>query len=100
MHSILHDYPDEAAKTILKQVAGAMEKGYSKLIIWDQVVPDKGADPIITAQDWVMMTFLSGCERTESQWRSSIESPETGLKVTGIWYYTQYDQAIIEAELA
>ena len=96
----MHDYPDETCKHILKQIAGAMEKGYSKLLLWDQVVPNTGAGAISAAQDWEMMTFLSGAERTERQWRAVVEAPETGLKVTGIWYYSQYDQAIVEAELA
>lgn len=77
-----------------------MEKGYSKLILWDQVVPDTRVNPIVAALDVAMMTFLAGAERSEMQWRKLIEDPEVGLKVTGVWYYSQYDQAVIEAELA
>lgn len=77
-----------------------MEKGYSKLIIWDQVVPDMEADATVAALDWVMLTFLAGAERTESQWKTLVEDPEIGLKIVDTWYYSQFDQAVIEIELA
>jgi hypothetical protein len=100
LHSIIHDNEDPRAKIILKQLAGAMKKGYSKLIIWDQVLPAKCAPAIPAALDWEMMTFFAASERTEGQWKALIENPEVGLKFNGIWEYSQYDQMVIEAELA
>ena len=99
MHSIIHDYPDDKAKIILKNIATAMKRGYSKLIIWDFVLPDKGAPPTLMALDWEMMSFYAASERSESQWRRLLEDPELGLKVTGVWGYSQFDQSVIEAEL-
>ena len=75
----------------------ALEKGYSKVLINDHVVPDKGAPYYMTGLDWEMMTFLAAVERTELQSRTLIES--AGLKVTGIWDHPQSDQSLIEAEL-
>lgn len=100
MHSIVHDWSDDKAKEILKNIAGAMEPGYSKLVIWDQIVPDKNAPQVAAGLDWLMLVHLAGCERSESSWRALLEDPEVGLKLNGIWHYSQYDQAVIEAELA
>lgn len=100
LHSIIHDNEDARAKVILKHLAGAMKKSYSKLIIWDQVLPAKGAPAIPAALDWQMMTCFAASERTEGQWKTLLEDPEVGLKFNGIWEYSQYDQMVIEAELA
>lgn len=100
LHSIIHDHPDSRSVVILKQIAQAMKKGYSKLIIWDIVLEDKGVPPGSAALDWEMMTFFAASERTEKQWVSLLEHPEVGMKVNGFWHYSQYDQSILEAELA
>lgn len=77
-----------------------MKKGYSKLIVWDVVLPAKDVPAVIASMDWEMMTFFAASERTESQWIALLEHPDVGLKVNGFWDYSQYDQSIIEAELA
>ena len=100
MHSIIHDYPDNRAKIILQHVAAAMKKGYSKLLIWDFVLPDKNVPPTLSGLDWEMLTFYAAEERTETHWKALLEDPDVGLRVTGIWRYSQFDQAVIEAELA
>ncbi|OAG45589.1 hypothetical protein AYO21_00225 [Fonsecaea monophora] len=100
LHSIIHDYPDDRAQLILKNIARAMKKGHSKLIIWDFVLPDKAVASTLTALDWEMMSFYAASERSEGQWKTLIEDPEIGLKVNGIWSYSQFDQSVIEAELA
>lgn len=100
MHSIVHNYIDERAKLILKNITNVMEPGYSKLLICDLVLPDKHVPPFPATLDWEMMTYVAAHERTEQEWRGLLEGPDIGLKITGIWHYTQYDQSIIELELA
>ena len=100
MHNIIHNHMDEASKNILKRIAAAMRRGYSKLLIWDTIMPDRGAGTNICALDWEMLTFYGTSERTETQWRKLIEDPEIGLKVTDIVHYSNYDQDLIEVELA
>ncbi|KIW92215.1 uncharacterized protein Z519_07199 [Cladophialophora bantiana CBS 173.52] len=100
LHSIIHDYPDDRAQLILKHIARAMKKGYSKLILWDFVLPEKAVAPTLSALDWEMMSFYAASERSEGQWKTLLEDPEIGLKVNGIWNYSQFDQSVIEAELA
>ncbi|KAK5216810.1 hypothetical protein LTR72_010180 [Exophiala xenobiotica] len=98
LHSIIHDYPDDRSRVILKQLAAAMKKDYSKLLIWDFMLPDKAAGSMLIALDWEMMSFYAAGERSESQWKALLE--DVGLKVNGVWAYSQFDQAVIEAELA
>lgn len=108
LHNILHDWSDAQAQHILQSLLPALEPGYSKILINDWVVPDKGAPYPLTALDWELMTFLSAIERTEAHWRELIEAVhgeglggvKGTLKVTGIWHATQYDQSVIEVELA
>jgi len=100
MHNILHDFPDMEAKEIVKQIIPAMKRGYSKLLVWDHVLPDRGAQVNTCLLDWVMMTFYASSERSEGRWRKLLEDPELGLKITDIVHYSQYDQDVIELELA
>jgi len=99
MHSVLHDWPDDVCKSILKQVAGAMKKGYSKLLINENVIPDKGADWQATALDMMMITLFSSKERTYSQWSQLLESPELGLKIVRVWTVKHSQESLIECEL-
>jgi hypothetical protein len=100
MHSVLHDWPDNVCKDILKQVAGAMKKGYSKLLINENVIPDKGADWQATALDMMMITLFSSKERTFSQWSQLLEAPEVGLKINRVWSVKHSQESLIECELA
>ena len=98
MHSVLHDSPDADCEHILQRIVAAMEKGYSKLLINENVVPDVGASWQITSLDWFMMGLAASRERTEAQWRKLLES--AGLKVIGIWTKEAHCESLIEAEVA
>lgn len=100
MHSVLHDWPDEVCKSILKQIAAAMKPGYSKLLINENIIPDKGADWQATALDMMMITLFSSKERTLTDWHRLLESPEVGLKIAGIWSVENSQESLIECELA
>jgi hypothetical protein len=50
------------------------------------------------AREGELMSCLGATERTESQWRSLIESADLKV-VTGIWSHPQFDQSLIEVEL-
>ncbi|KAL8898204.1 MAG: hypothetical protein Q9207_006822 [Kuettlingeria erythrocarpa] len=98
LHSVLHDWDDASCLSILKNVVSAMEKGYSKILINELVVPDQGASWSITSMDWLMLALGAVKERTEQDWRSMVE--QAGLKVTGIWTKEQGSESLIECELA
>ncbi|KAF2833250.1 S-adenosyl-L-methionine-dependent methyltransferase [Ophiobolus disseminans] len=100
MHSVLHDWPDEVCKSILKQIVGAMKPGYSKLLINENVIPDKGADWQATALDMMMLTLFSSKERTLNDWHQLLESSEFGLKIVRVWNVQNSQESLIECELA
>lgn len=100
MHSIMHDWPDEVCKKILSNIAAAMRPGYSKLLIFDCVIPRTGAYWENTAGDMLMMAQLAALERTEENWYDLIERSDLGLKIVKIWACGQGDvESVIECAL-
>ena len=95
MHSVLHDWTDDRCQMILKQLMAAMEKGYSKILINENVVPDYKASWLTTSLDLIMMAHVGSQERTEKQWRDLLGS--VGLKIVKIWTYEPGTESLIEA---
>jgi hypothetical protein len=56
LHMVLHDWPDSSCRDILKSVIPAMDKGYSKILLNEMVVLDRGAPWFATSVDWMMMS--------------------------------------------
>ncbi|KAL9120542.1 MAG: hypothetical protein Q9187_002898 [Circinaria calcarea] len=94
---VLHDWPDDRCREILRHLTAVMEPGYSKLLINEAVIPDTGASWRYTSLDLFMLALASSTERTESQWRTLLES--VGLTVTGIWTGGKGGESLIEATL-
>lgn len=94
MHSVLHDWQDEHCRQILRNLRRAMEPGYSRILINENVVPDVGAAWQMTSLDWTMMATLASAERTETQWRQLVES--VGLRVEGIWTKDPACESLLE----
>ena len=97
MHSVLHDWPDEQCRQILRILKDAMEPGYSKILINENVLPESGASWQMTSLDWTMMAMAGSAERTEKQWRKLIGS--VGLRVSGIWTKDPAYESLIEVNL-
>lgn len=98
MHSILHTWPDSKAHDILTSLKPSLTKGYSKLLIKENVVPDQGTHWLSTSLDMIMMSCLLASERTEQNWRMLLGS--AGFKIFKIWTYEPGTESLIEAELA
>ncbi|KAL4945626.1 hypothetical protein BDV06DRAFT_209360 [Aspergillus oleicola] len=77
---VFHDWSDEKARVLLNYVVGAMEPGYSKLVIEEYILPDTNAQFLHGTTDMAVMMFCSGLERTRQQWKSLLES--VGLQPT------------------
>ncbi len=60
-----------------------MKPGYSKLVLNEIVLPDKGSPLQMALWDMQMLVVLGGRERTERAWRQLLGS--VGLEVAGIW---------------
>jgi hypothetical protein len=98
MHAVLHDWPDKEAKQLLENTRDAMTKGYSKMFIYDIVLPPTGASISQTTMDVQMMSLVSASERTQQQWINLLTS--AGLKIVKFWPDPQQYEMIIEAEIA
>lgn len=68
----------------------------SRLLINDLVLPNIKAPLRGVALDFSMMTMCAGIERTETQWRSLLES--VNLEIIKIWTADGVE-AVIEAKL-
>lgn len=82
LKSILHDWADDKALAILRNIASAMQPGYSKIWILDGIVPETKASLGLVGMDIVMMMFLCALERTVQQWESLLD--QAGLVITGL----------------
>lgn len=97
-HAVPHDWPDAECVRIFEKVVAAMQKGYSKLIIYEIVLPERGATSLMTTLDLQLMNVCSGLERTEEHWKKLLE--KSGLRIVAISRHPRAVESVIEAELA
>jgi O-methyltransferase domain len=71
--SILHDWDDERAVTILRNCQRALPAG-GRLLVLDHVVPDRHISPETAFMDLNMQVVLPGKERTVGEFRKLFES--------------------------
>lgn len=98
MHAVLHDWPYDKSKQLLENTRDAMTKGYSKLFVYDIVLPPTGASISQSTMDVEMMALLSASERTEAVWTKLLN--DSGLKIVNFWPDPQQYEMLIEAEVA
>ncbi|RAH80106.1 S-adenosyl-L-methionine-dependent methyltransferase [Aspergillus japonicus CBS 114.51] len=98
LHSVLHDWPDAICQKILAPLRAAMTPGYSRLLINENVIPDRGAQWQATGLDFVMLADFAGAERTESQWTRLLHA--AGFRILRIWAADRWSESLIECEVA
>lgn len=98
MHNVLHDWTDPEAIRILKNIAEAMEPGYSRVLVHESLISTLNPSPRVTVSDITVMACLSSKERTEKQWVRLFE--EAGLRIIKVWRAVQAVESIMEAEVA
>ncbi|KXX81592.1 Demethylsterigmatocystin 6-O-methyltransferase [Madurella mycetomatis] len=96
---VLHDYYDDRARHILRQVVDAMNPA-SRVVLCEYIMPedtDLGDEIFPYLMDFLL--FMSGgLERTEAQWRQLLDS--VGLEIVHIWRSNHNPiEADIEAQL-
>lgn len=74
-----------------------MKRGYSRQLIEDLVLPDRGADMGQASVDMTMYFMPAGIERTAGQWKDLREC--AGLQIIKIWSDGSGMESVIEAEL-
>lgn len=97
MSSILHDWPDETCRDILRNIFPAMKPGYSRLLLNETVLPEVGAPLPAAMLDIAMMIGPCGMERTQSQWRDLLSS--VGLEISQVVSAQVAPESIIEVVL-
>ena len=98
LHAVLHDWPEAEAIRILGHLREAMVAGYSKLFVYEVVVPATGASISQTTMDVNMLALLSAAERTRSQWEVLLGA--AGFRIVKFWPDPQQYEMLIEAEVA
>ncbi|KAL3431517.1 O-methyltransferase-domain-containing protein [Aspergillus tetrazonus] len=98
MHSVLHDWADADCRRILSNLVSAMKRGYSKILIKENVIPSNNAYWETTSLDIIMIADFASQERTEKQWHALVES--VGLMIVKIWTRRRGVENLIECELA
>ncbi|KAL8770158.1 MAG: hypothetical protein Q9209_004000 [Squamulea sp. 1 TL-2023] len=78
LRTVLHDWPDDKAETILKNVVSAMGPD-SKILIDEMVLPNTGVHWWSACLDLHMYAMLGAMERNVDQWTSLLD--RCGLKI-------------------
>lgn len=81
LRTVLHDWPDKQAATIIKHIKDVMAED-SILLINENVLPEQGASLYQSELDIAMMTCFSSLDRTEKQFKELFESEGFELKGT------------------
>ncbi|KAI9709680.1 MAG: hypothetical protein M1828_002379 [Chrysothrix sp. TS-e1954] len=97
LHAVLHDWPDAKALEILRNVIASMERGYSRILLHEQVVGARHPDPRNTAADLTMMMCFSAHERSEEMWSALVR--QVGLRVVKLWTSLESAESIMELDL-
>jgi hypothetical protein len=82
MKNIIHDWNDEKAQVILKNIRKAM-KPTSKLLIMEALIASDSTYQYAKFLDLTMMLITGGKERTEKQFRELLEG--CGLKLQNVY---------------
>ncbi len=93
MKYIIHDWDDERALTILRNVRRAMP-GHARLLLVETVISDGNAPHFGKLIDLEMLLFTGGRERTKSEYRSLLE--RAGFRMTRV-VSTRSPLSIVEA---
>jgi len=80
--TVLHDWPDKQAKTILKNIRDAMTKD-SILLVYENALPDSNVPLYPAKLDFLMMSLFASGDRTYKQLQQLLE--ESGFKVVKVW---------------
>jgi hypothetical protein len=78
---IIHDWDDEAAGTILRRCREAITPD-GRLLIFEIVMPEGDNPHPAKGMDWVMLSCVSGQERTEAEYATLLE--RAGFRLTRV----------------
>lgn len=96
LRDVMHNWSDAKCKSILQNVATAMDKDYSTLLIDQYVLPPTGADLRAAEMDILMLLHTSGIQRTVPVWEKLLSS--AGLELVKIWSSNSASESVLEAK--
>ncbi len=99
-HFVFHNWADDKARLILAHLKAAMTPGYSKLILNESVIPDKGCPAFFAAGDINMMSMLGGIKRSSLQWIELLKSVGFDEISVSISPHIGDEEGIVEAMVA
>lgn len=94
LRNILHNYPDEACITILRNVKTAMSS-HSAILIDEKVLPRVGVPLQIAQLDVAMMASLAGRERNEEDWRTVVSAADLEIQEIIAYQEQTKDKVIV-----
>ncbi len=81
MKHIIHDWSDDECVKILSHCRAGLNEG-GKVLVVEMVLPEGNAPAVSKFLDLQMLLVLSGCERTESEYRALFD--RAGLELTRV----------------
>lgn len=96
MANIMHNWPDEDCRKILKNVVQVMVKGYSRLLLSDDIIPETNCPLKTFGRDIGMLSLHSGTQRSEKHWAALLEP--VGLRIINFWHFAK-GEGLVEAVL-
>ncbi|KAL9086805.1 MAG: hypothetical protein Q9165_006952 [Trypethelium subeluteriae] len=92
LRNIIHDWPDDKALIILKNIVSAMSSS-SRILVDEMVLPDTGVHWQAAQADLTMMAALGSRERTRGQWHTLLVAAD--LEILQILQYGPASQESI-----
>ena len=84
LRGVLHNYPDDKVRLILRNTMAAMGP-QSVILIDEMVLPETNVPWLVASIDLSMMCACGSRERTRTQWQELLDS--IGLKISKISFY-------------
>lgn len=78
LKQVLHDWNDEQARTLLRNIASSMRPG-GRVVIVEMVIPDDGRPTAAQLMDLNMLVMLPGRERTQAEYTALLA--DAGLRL-------------------
>ena len=104
LRMILHDWPDDEAAKILRNIVAAMDdKANSRLLIMDTVLPVPGSVPvsverIVRVRDLTMIQAFNSKERDLDDWKDLLAAADPKLQLVNV--VQPFDSAMSVLEVA
>lgn len=94
MRNILHDYPDEKCRVILRNIMTAMGKD-SRIIIDEIVLPDSNVSWQAAQVDLTMFCRHGAMERTQAQWKTLLGSVGLEIEMTYVYGPAVHESVLV-----